>query len=126
LGVLLGGLSSLLYGVGDFLGGEGAKRVSAATVVLWAGIVSFPLIVVVATLVGGEVGSVDLWLGAAGGSWGAIGLVSLFAGLGRGLVPHGQADLRAQRQAVELARQEALHRITLTGSPAPRAAANAS
>lgn len=84
MGVLLGGLSSLLYGVGDFLGGEGAKRVSAATVVLWAGIVSFPLIVAIALIVGGEVGVADLWLGAAGGAAGACGLVALFAGLGRG------------------------------------------
>lgn len=84
MGVLLGGLSSLLYGVGDFLGGEGAKRVTAATVVVWAGLVSFPLIVIVALLSGGDAQSSDLWLGAAGGSAGALGLVSLFAGLGRG------------------------------------------
>ncbi|HEU4320129.1 MAG TPA: DMT family transporter [Acidimicrobiia bacterium] len=84
MGVLLGGLSSLLYGVGDFLGGEGAKRVSAATVVLWAGLVSFPLILIVALLTGGDAQPSDLWLGAAGGSAGALGLVSLFAGLGRG------------------------------------------
>ena len=44
MGVFLGGVSSLLYGVGDFLGGEGAKRVTAATVVLWAGAFSVPLI----------------------------------------------------------------------------------
>jgi uncharacterized membrane protein len=84
MGVLLGGLSSLLYGVGDFLGGEGAKRVSAATVVVWAGVVSFPLITIAASLLGGEVGPMDLWLGAAGGTAGAFGLVALFAGLGRG------------------------------------------
>lgn len=84
MGVLLGGLSSILYGVGDFLGGEGAKKVSAATVVVWAGVISFPLITVAAILLGGEAGSADLWLGAAGGSAGAFGLVALFAGLGRG------------------------------------------
>lgn len=84
MGVLLGGLSSLLYGVGDFLGGEGAKRVSAATVVVWAGVISFPLIAVAALSLGGEVHPADLWLGAAGGTAGAFGLVALFAGLGRG------------------------------------------
>jgi drug/metabolite transporter (DMT)-like permease len=84
VGVLLGGISSLLYGVGDFLGGEGAKRVSAPTVVLWAGVISFPLVVLVAGLFGGEVSAVDLWLGAAAGGTGAIGLVTLFAGLSRG------------------------------------------
>jgi drug/metabolite transporter (DMT)-like permease len=84
VGVFLGGLSSLLYGLGDFLGGEGAKRVSAATVVLWAGVISLPLITVFAFVVGGEADSSDLWLGAAAGSAGAVGLVTLFTGLSRG------------------------------------------
>jgi drug/metabolite transporter (DMT)-like permease len=84
MGVLLGGLSSLLYGIGDFLGGEGAKRVSAATVVVWAGVVSFPLIVLAAFVLGGDPSGRDLWLGAIGGTAGSFGLVALFAGLGRG------------------------------------------
>jgi drug/metabolite transporter (DMT)-like permease len=84
VGVFLGGLSSAIYGVADFLGGEGAKRVSAATVVLWAGIVSFPLIVIAAVVIGGEAHARDLWLGGAAGTAGAFGLVTLFAGLGRG------------------------------------------
>jgi len=84
VGALLGALSSVLYGLGDFLGGEGAKRVSAATVVIWAGVVSFPLIVLVALAMGGDASSSDLWFGAAGGVAGAVGLVTLFAGLGRG------------------------------------------
>ncbi len=84
MGVFLGGVSSLLYGVGDFLGGEGAKRVSAATVVLWAGLVSIPLITVFALLVGGDAAARDLWIGAIAGSAGAFGLVTLFAGLSKG------------------------------------------
>jgi len=84
VGVFLGGVSSLLYGVGDFLGGEGAKRVSAATVVLWAGLVSIPLITVFALLVGGDAAARDLWMGAIAGSAGAFGLVTLFAGLSKG------------------------------------------
>lgn len=84
MGVLLGALSSLLYGLGDFLGGEGAKRVTAATVVIWAGVISFPLIAIVALGVGGRASASDLWLGAVGGVAGAVGLVTLFAGLGRG------------------------------------------
>jgi drug/metabolite transporter (DMT)-like permease len=82
--VILGGISSLLYGFADFLGGEGAKRAPAAAVVLWAGVLSFPLIVVVAVIVGGEAGISDYLLGVAAGAAGALGLVSLFAGLGRG------------------------------------------
>jgi drug/metabolite transporter (DMT)-like permease len=82
--VVLGGISSLLYGFADFLGGEGAKRAPAAAVVLWAGVLSFPLILVVALSVGGEAGLSDYLLGAVAGMAGAVGLVSLFAGLGRG------------------------------------------
>lgn len=84
MGVLLGGLSSLFYGVGDFLGGEGAKRAPAASIVLWAGLLSFPLIVALALLVGGKAQLSDMLLGGAAGASGALGLVSLFAGLGRG------------------------------------------
>jgi uncharacterized membrane protein len=82
--VVLGGISSLLYGFADFLGGEGAKRAPAAAIVLWAGVLSFPLILVVALIVGGEADIADYLLGAAAGMAGAVGLVSLFAGLGRG------------------------------------------
>jgi drug/metabolite transporter (DMT)-like permease len=82
--VLLGGISSLLYGVADFLGGEGAKRAPAAAIVLWAGVLSFPLILAVALIVGGEAAPADYLLGAVAGIAGSFGLVSLFAGLGRG------------------------------------------
>jgi drug/metabolite transporter (DMT)-like permease len=82
--VLLGGLSSLLYGVADFLGGEGAKRVPAAAIVLWAGVISFPIVLIVALMIGGEVSPTDLLLGVGAGACGAIGLVLLFAGLSRG------------------------------------------
>lgn len=84
MGVLLGALSALLYGVGDFLGGEGAKRAPAASIVLWAGVVSFPLIAVLAVALGGSASGEDLWLGAWAGAAGAVGLVMLFAGLGKG------------------------------------------
>lgn len=82
--VVFGGISSLLYGAADFLGGEGARRAPAATIVFWAGVVSFPLIVAVAFLSGGEATSADYLLGALAGACGAMGLVFLFAGLGRG------------------------------------------
>lgn len=82
--VVLGGISSLLYGFADFLGGEGAKRAPAAAIVLWAGVLSFPLILVVAYLVGGDARMSDYLMGAGAGIAGALGLVSLFAGLGRG------------------------------------------
>lgn len=84
MGVLLGGLSSAFYGVADFLGGEGSKRVSSPTVVLWASLLALPLITATAFVVGGEPTSRDLWLGGLGGSFGVFGLVTLFAGLGRG------------------------------------------
>lgn len=84
MGALLGGLASLLYGVGDFLGGEGAKRAPPASIVLWAGVISFPIVAVVAFLVGGSATRGDLLLGVVAGACGGVGLVFLFAGLGRG------------------------------------------
>lgn len=119
MGVLLGGLSSVLYGVGDFLGGEGAKRVSAATVVMWAGIVSFPLIAVAALVVGGSATGSDLWLGTAGGTLGAVGLVALFAGLGRGqaaaVAPAAAAVGGVVPVAFAIAAGEQLSAFTWTG-----------
>jgi drug/metabolite transporter (DMT)-like permease len=82
--VVLGGLSSLLYGVADFLGGEGAKRAPAASIVLWSGILSFPMLTIVALVAGGDALALDFILGALAGVSGAFGLVLLFAGLGRG------------------------------------------
>lgn len=73
----------MFYGVADFLGGEAAKRVTAATVVFWAGIVSFPLLVVAALVVGGEATTRDFLIGAAAGLSGSLGLIVLFAGLSR-------------------------------------------
>lgn len=84
MGVLLGGLSALFFGFGDFLGGEGAKRAPAASIVLWAGVLSFPLIAVIVIVLGGTARPADLWLGAGAGASGAVGLVTLFAGLARG------------------------------------------
>ncbi len=82
--VLLGGISSLLYGVGDFLGGEGAKRAPASSVVLWSGVMSFPLISLLALAVGGEARISDFVYGGLAGTCGVLGLVALFAGLSRG------------------------------------------
>lgn len=84
MGILLGGLTSLFYGFGDFLGGEGAKRAPAAAIVLWAGVVSFPLVSVIALVNGGSASGADFAIGAAAGTAGALGLVFLFAGLGKG------------------------------------------
>lgn len=82
--VLFGGISSLLYGVADFLGGEGAKRVSAGSVVLWAGVLSFPLLLLTAVLVGGDAAVSDYIFGLLAGALGGAGLILLFAGLSRG------------------------------------------
>lgn len=84
MGVLFGGLSALFYGVADFLGGEGAKRAPAAAVVLWAGVFSAPVIILIALTYGGTASVADYLTGAAAGAAGTVGLVFLFAGLGRG------------------------------------------
>lgn len=81
--VLLGGITSILYGIADFLGGEAARKVNAATVVVWTGIISFPLLVVVAVSLGGLSQPSDYLIGAAAGVAGTVGLVTLFAGLSR-------------------------------------------
>jgi drug/metabolite transporter (DMT)-like permease len=82
--VLLGGITSMLYGVADFLGGEASRKVNAATVVVWSGTFSFPLLLVVAFVVGGEASSADYLIGFGAGISGAVGLVMLFTGLARG------------------------------------------
>lgn len=82
--VLLGGITSVLYGVADFLGGEASRKVSAATVVVWSGMFSFPLLLVVVLFTGGDAAGADYLIGLAAGVSGAIGLVMLFTGLARG------------------------------------------
>lgn len=84
MGVLLGGLTSLLYGVGDFVGGEATKRAPAAANVLGAGLVALPLITVAALLLGGDASVSDWVAGGLAGVSGSIGLVLLFAGLAGG------------------------------------------
>lgn len=82
--VLLGGITSILYGVADFLGGEAARKINAATVVVWSGVFSFPLLLMVVLFTGGDATGSDYLIGFAAGVSGAIGLVMLFTGLARG------------------------------------------
>lgn len=82
--VILGAITSLLYGVADFLGGEASRKVSAASVVVWSGVLSFPPLVAVALAFGGEATVDDYLIGLAAGAAGATGLVMLFAGLAKG------------------------------------------
>lgn len=84
MGVLFGGLTSLLYGVGDYVGGRASRSGPAPGVVLIAGVVALPLIAITALVVGGEATATDWSYGAISGSCGAIGLALLFAGLARG------------------------------------------
>lgn len=84
MGVFLGALSSLLFGVGDFVGGEASKRTPASTVVFWAGLLSFPFISIAALVVGGSATWADMAYGVGAGMAGAIGLVLLFVGLAKG------------------------------------------
>lgn len=86
MGVLLGGITSLLYGVGDFVGGEATRRAPAAANVFGAGLLALPLISIAALALGGEARGADWVFGGLAGVSGAIGLVFLFAGLARGKV----------------------------------------
>ncbi len=82
--ILLGGISSVFYGVADFLGGEASRKVNAATVVVWSGIFAYPLLLVAVALTGGTATSGDYLIGFAAGISGAVGLIMLFTGLARG------------------------------------------
>jgi drug/metabolite transporter (DMT)-like permease len=79
--VVFGGIASVIWGVADFLGGEASKRGSAASVVLWSGLIAFPILVVAALVVGGQATVADFGYGALAGTLGGLGLISLYAGL---------------------------------------------
>lgn len=84
MGILFGGLASLLYGLGDFVGGEATRRAPAAANVFGAGLVALPLVAIAAVVLGGTATVGDWVYGGTAGMAGAVGLVILFAGLARG------------------------------------------
>ncbi len=85
MSLFLAGLSAVLFGAGDFLGGLITRRVSVLTVVLWSQLAGLGLVVVLSPLVTtGAVAGRDLGWGAGAGLAGAAGLVVLYRGLASG------------------------------------------
>jgi drug/metabolite transporter (DMT)-like permease len=81
---LLALFSAATYGVGDFCGGLAARRIPAATVVLWSHLVGLALLVLSAVVVSGVLTTGDLVIGAVGGLCGAAGVGLLYQGLSVG------------------------------------------
>ena len=81
---LLALLSSLSWGVSDYVGGAVTKRAPAPVVVLWSQSVGFFVAVGGAVLIGGRLDVASALWGAAAGVGGAVALVSFYQGLATG------------------------------------------
>ena len=79
-------LSSMLYGVADFLGGMGSRRAPAVTVTAWFQVTGLAFLVAYACFAPGVTRASDLaWVSAAGVSGGA-GVLLLYRALAGGTV----------------------------------------
>lgn len=78
MAVLLAALSALTFGAADFSGGLSARRIAAQWTTAVAQATGLVLLVVVATVVGGSPGTVDLALGAAAGLCGGLALMVFY------------------------------------------------
>ena len=79
-------LSSMLYGVADFLGGMGSRRGPAVTVTAWFQIVGLALLVGYALFVPGATRPADLTWAAGSGVAGGLGVLLLYRALASGVV----------------------------------------
>ncbi|SHF51637.1 Uncharacterized membrane protein [Jatrophihabitans endophyticus] len=77
--VVLGLLAAALYGIGDFAGGMGARRVTAVTVLLWSYPVGAVLMAAMLPLIPGALDGRVLLFGALGGVAGLVGVVVLYS-----------------------------------------------
>lgn len=76
--------AAVAYGVGDFLGGVAARRVPPTAVVLWSHIVGLTMLVTLAPLVGGDLTTQALAVGALAGLLGGAGVALFYRGLAVG------------------------------------------
>ena len=79
-------LSSMLYGVADFLGSMGSRRAPAVTVTAWFQVSGLACLVVYACFAPGETRAVDLAWAAAAGVTGGAGVLLLYRVLADGVV----------------------------------------
>jgi len=84
MAALLALTAAVAYGAGDFLGGVAARREPATAVVLWSHIVGLLLLATAAPLVGGEVTTPALLIGAVAGVAGAAGVAAFYKALSLG------------------------------------------
>ena len=78
-------LGAVLYGIADFAGGVGARRISPFRVTAWSQLLGLPLLFVGLVAIGWEaVGTADLAYGAAAGAFGFVGIVALYGALAAG------------------------------------------
>jgi drug/metabolite transporter (DMT)-like permease len=87
LGIGLGLLSSVAWGISDFLGGLQTRRVSALTVLLVTQPVGLVLALIVALTVGGDsLSGTDAAIAAAGGIASVLALAAFYQGMALGSV----------------------------------------
>jgi drug/metabolite transporter (DMT)-like permease len=79
-------LSSMLYGVADFLGGMGSRRGPAVTVTAWFQVVGLLFLIGYAALAPGITRTADLLWGGASGVAGGLGVLLLYRALATGVV----------------------------------------
>ncbi len=79
-------LSSMLYGVADFLGGIGSRRGHVVVVTAWFQVAGVLPLVIYAALAPGVTRADDLAWGAAAGVTGGIGVMLLYHALASGVV----------------------------------------
>ena len=79
-------LSSMLYGVADFMGGMGSRRAPAVTVTAWFQVTGLVVLVAYACLAPGVTRANDLAWGAAAGVSGGAGVLLLYRALAGGTV----------------------------------------
>ena len=84
LAVIIGVSSALVFGAADFLGGLGAKRISAIRVTAISAAAGLAALLVVSALLGGEWSREAMLLGMLSGVSGSLGIVLLYACLAIG------------------------------------------
>lgn len=84
MGALLASVSAIAFGVGDFLGGLSARRMTAVTTSFVTQVVGFVLVLTVAPLLGGSAAGTDLLWGLAAGVVGSTALMIFYWALGSG------------------------------------------
>ena len=84
MAALLALSAAMAYGVGDFFGGVASRRQPPTTVVLWSHVVGLVGLLALAPLVGGDVSTTTLVIGAGAGLLGGVGVALFYWGLAVG------------------------------------------